>query len=178
VGQRVTLRAPQPRDLERRQRHGFHAEIERSYGHSTPTRPCTRDEAEDWFARIAQPRDGEVFWVLDVDGELAGFAGLQRIESEHRRATYVIGMLAPEYLGWGLGREAAGLVLDHAFGSLGLHRIDLRVLAFNERAIRSYRATGFVEEGRERDSCWMDGQWHDDVMMSILEDEHAHRRPR
>ena len=31
-----------------------------------------------------------------------------------------------------------------AFGILGLHRIDLRVLAYNTRAISCYRRCGFV----------------------------------
>lgn len=50
--------------------------------------------------------------------------------------------------------------------------VDLRVLGFNSRAVASYRACGFVEEGRERESCWFDGAWHDDVIMGIREPEH------
>jgi RimJ/RimL family protein N-acetyltransferase len=52
--------------------------------------------------------------------------------------------------GQGYGTEATGLMLDHAFGTLRLHRIALSVFAFNERAIRSYRRVGFLVEGRSR----------------------------
>ncbi|MFK5584791.1 hypothetical protein [Serinicoccus sp. LYQ131] len=34
-----------------------------------------------------------------------------------------------------------------------------------------YRRCGFVEEGRERDSCRMGDTWFDDVIMGILEHE-------
>ena len=51
----------------------------------------------------------------------------------------------------------------------GLHRIDLRVLAYNTRATRCYLRAGFVEEGREREAALVDGTWHDDVIMGILE---------
>ncbi len=34
----------------------------------------------------------------------------------------------------GYGTEATRLMLDHAFGTLGLHRIALFVFEFNERA--------------------------------------------
>jgi RimJ/RimL family protein N-acetyltransferase len=37
---------------------------------------------------------------------------------------------------------------------MNLHRVDLRVLAFNDGAIASYRKCGFVQEGCERESCW------------------------
>jgi RimJ/RimL family protein N-acetyltransferase len=51
---------------------------------------------------------------------------------------------------------------------MNLHRVDLRVLAFNDGAIAAYRKWGFVAEGRERESCWLDGQWHDDIIMGLL----------
>ncbi|MCI2424239.1 GNAT family N-acetyltransferase [Saccharopolyspora sp. K220] len=78
-------------------------------------------------------------------------------------------------LGRGLGSEATQLVLEYAFTELGLHRVDLRVLAFNERAIACYTTCGFVIEGRERETALIDGRWHDDVMMSILDHEYHDR---
>jgi RimJ/RimL family protein N-acetyltransferase len=63
------------------------------------------------------------------------------------------------------------LVLAHGFGEMNLHRIDLRVLARNGRAIRAYEKCGFVHEGVERESALIDGNWEDDVKMSVLEHE-------
>ena len=54
------------------------------------------------------------------------------------------------------------MALRHAFGKLGMHRVDLKVLADNARAIAAYRACGFVE-----------GSWHDDVVMGVLDREFA-----
>ena len=90
-----------------------------------------------------------------------------------RKARLAIGLYAPQFLGRGLGAESLRLVLRHAFGTLGMHRVDLRVLDFNDRAIAAYRACGFVEEGRERESCWVEGRWHDDVIMGVLDREFA-----
>jgi RimJ/RimL family protein N-acetyltransferase len=39
------------------------------------------------------------------------------------------------------------LVLDHAFGALGLHKMWLMVFRHNERKRRIYGKLGFVEEG-------------------------------
>ena len=58
--------------------------------------------------------------------------------------------------------------MQHAFGTLGLHRLDLRVIAYNVRAIRCYLACGFVVEGREREAALVGGEWHDDIMMGAL----------
>ena len=66
-------------------------------------------------------------------------------------------------------------MLDHAFGTLGLHRIALTVFEFNERAIRAYRRCGFVVEGRARESIWRDGRWWDELAMSVLASEWRER---
>jgi hypothetical protein len=55
-------------------------------------------------------------------------------------------------------------MVDHAFGTLGLHRVALSVFEFNERAIRSYVSCGFVTEGRARQAIWRDGRWWDEPM--------------
>ena len=82
-----------------------------------------------------------------------------------------IGLLDPAVLGQGLGTEALRLIAAHGFGTMKLHRLALRVLDFNERAIAAYGKVGFVIEGRERQTALIDGQWHDDVMMGMLAHE-------
>jgi hypothetical protein len=67
-------------------------------------------------------------------------------------------------------------MLDHAFGTLGLHRIALYVFEFNERAIHAYRRAGFSVEGRSRESIWRDDRWWDELAMSVLESDWRARR--
>ena len=43
-------------------------------------------------------------------------------------------------------------VVTYGLNDVGLHRIDLRVLAYNTRAIGCYLRAGFEEEGREREA--------------------------
>jgi RimJ/RimL family protein N-acetyltransferase len=174
VGPRLTLRAHRDDDRVARQRHGFHREIELGYGSDTPTRAMTDAEVEGWVEFLsAKAAVGAVCWAVELDGELVGHAFLLDVRESGRKARLAIGMYAPQFIGRGLGPEAIRLVLGHAFGTLGMHRVDLKVLDFNDRAIAAYRSCGFVEEGRERESCWVDGQWHDDVIMGVLDREFA-----
>ena len=174
VGPRVTLRAYRDDDRLARQRHGWHREIERGYGDDTPTRAMTDDEVEAWAGYLAaKTRAGAVCWAVEVDGELVGHAFLFDVREGGRKARLALGMYAPQFIGRGLGTETIRLMLRHAFGTLGMHRVDLKVLDFNDRAIAAYRACGFVEEGRERESCFVEGGWHDDVVMGVLDREFA-----
>jgi RimJ/RimL family protein N-acetyltransferase len=70
--------------------------------------------------------------------------------------------------GRGYGSAALQHVLDHAFGQLDLHRVDLEVYEFNERAIHVYQKLGFREEGRLRDALLWEGEFYDAIVMSIL----------
>ena len=56
-------------------------------------------------------------------------------------------------------------MLGCAFNLLGLHRVGLRVVAYNERPIRCDRACGFVVEGRGRKAVLVGAERHDDVMV-------------
>ena len=166
---RVLLRPLRESDRDERQVHGWHAEIERGYGRAVESGPMTDEQVQAWYERLSQL--DEPSWAIEVDGLFVGFTFLHSHEPEDRRARFAIGLASPQLQGRGIGRAATMLVLGHAFTTMGLHRVDLRVLEFNTGAIACYDACGFVEEGRERESCLLDGQWYDDILMGVLEHE-------
>ncbi len=173
VGARVTLRRPEARDAADRLRLGRTPEIVRMFGGDPAmVRPMTEAAAQRWFSQLAGNPHA---WAIEHEGRMLGDIGLDALNEQDRRASLAIGLYDPAKLGIGLGREAILLALGHAFGRLKLHRVALRVIAYNVRAIRCYLACGFVEEGRERETAFVAGQWHDDIMMGVLAREFASR---
>jgi len=71
----------------------------------------------------------------------------------------------------GYGSEAIILALNYGFGMFNIHRIELSVFEFNERAIGVYEKLGFVKEGIKRDSLYFNHKYYNEIIMSILEDE-------
>ncbi|HZC27170.1 MAG TPA: GNAT family protein [Actinopolymorphaceae bacterium] len=109
------------------------------------------------------------------DGELVGHAALFHVLPKDRCATLGI-FLGPEHHDRGLGTDALQVLLRYGFAELGLHRIELRVLGFNARAIGLYRKLGFVDEGRRRSAIYRSGAWHDEVQMGMLRSEWEERQ--
>ena len=107
---------------------------------------------------------------------LIGSCAFSQVDGENGSAMFHITIGEKDAWGRGYGTEATQLMLDHAFGTLGLHRIALTVFEFNERAIRAYRRCGFLVEGRARESIWRDGRWWDEIAMSVLASEWRERR--
>ncbi|HOT31625.1 MAG TPA: GNAT family protein, partial [Petrotogaceae bacterium] len=62
-------------------------------------------------------------------------------------------------------------LLDFLFQRFSLNKIKLNVFDYNERAIKSYKKVGFVEEGVLRQELFTLNKYHDIVMMSILKQE-------
>ena len=131
--------------------------------------PLTPEEVDVWYDRMATE---PCCWAIDNKSQCIGTARLHGFDPAHRRARYAIGIFNPAAWGLGLGTETTRLVLAFGFDTLHLHRIDLRVLGYNERAIAAYRKCGFVVEGVERDAALVAGEWHGDVIMAILEQEY------
>jgi len=169
-GARVRLRPTSPDDADARYVLGNNANIVRMYGGSlADTKPMTKDDAANWAQGQAKNPHA---WVIEVDGSLIGEIKLHSISARDQRASMAIAIYDPTRLGMGIGTEAIHLLLEHAFSELKLHRIGIRVLTYNERAIRAYAKCGFIVEGQERETAFVDGKWHDDLMMGLLSTEY------
>jgi ribosomal-protein-alanine N-acetyltransferase len=70
------------------------------------------------------------------------------------------------YEGRGYGREAVAAIVDFAFGTLRLHRLEANYQPTNERSGKLLRALGFVVEGYARDYLFLNGAWRDHVLTS------------
>ncbi len=141
---------------------------------ATPMRP---EEIERFFAaRVVGPHALAMAVHEKATGRLVGTCAFSQLDGENGSALYHITIGESDMWGKGFGTEATQLMLDHAFGTLALHRIALYVFEFNERAIRAYRRCGFVVEGRSRESIWRDGRWWDELAMSVLESDWRARR--
>ena len=138
-------------------------------GDPTSVTPLTSAEVEKWYEEVSTDT---LHWIVEASGRCIGTARLHGLDVENRRARYAVGIFDPDLWGQGYGTEITRLVLGFGFEILGLHRIDLRVLAFNSRAIACYEKCGFVREGLEREGSWIGGEWQSDVWMSILEHEY------
>jgi len=125
--------------------------------------------AEDWYRRLV---DDPFCWIIEAGGRAVGAVRVHHQSEKDRNTRVGIGIFDRAWRGKGLGTEALRLFLGHAFGELGLHRVELHVLEHNAAARRSYVKAGFTEEGTARDSAWIGGRFCSHVRMSILENEY------
>lgn len=138
-------------------------------------------EAAEMLGIICLPEDtlqGDknniIYSLLDTENQFIGIAELFNISWKNKRAEISLA-LKPAYRGQGYGYEAVCKLLDIGFGELGFHRIWLRVLEHNHKAIQCYKKAGFVQEGICREESLRKGSFKNQLQMSILRSEWLNR---
>lgn len=110
--------------------------------------------------------------TLQADGDRTPI-GLAQIWSyiESRKSWEIGYALLPSYTGKGYAREAVGLLLQFAFGTLSAHKVVGMCNAKNKRSTKLMEQAGMTREGVFREELFWQNQWTDQYYYSILEKE-------
>lgn len=77
-----------------------------------------------------------------------------------------------DYWRVGLGGEAAIRVTDYLFMTMDAHRVSMRTAAYNPYTNPALSRSGYTLEGVLRDYFYLDGEFHDALVWSMLRSEH------
>jgi RimJ/RimL family protein N-acetyltransferase len=170
IGETVYLRAVERDDIERCLRWINDPEVTRFL--VAGRKPATRKRQEEWIDKANATEHEMVFAICLVENDLhIGNCGLHEIDPVDRRA--VVGILIGErsMQSKGHGTAAMRLLLDHAFETLNLERVQLSVYSNNPRAQRVYERLGFKHEGVLRKNRYKRGEYVDEIVMGLLRAE-------
>lgn len=175
-GEATTLREPRPDDAGALFRHITTREVVQFL--SPP--PGSVEGFEKFIEWVGvERRAGRSFcYAVIPDGttDAVGLFQVHRLDKGFAAAEWGF-VLARDWWGTGLFDRCATALLDYLFGTLGVRRLEARAVADNPRANGVLRRLGAIQEGRLRRSFLLGGQYHDDVLWSILDEDWKRRRP-
>jgi ribosomal-protein-alanine N-acetyltransferase len=119
-----------------------------------------------------------VCYAVTLDGfdTAIGVFQVRQLDSTFDRAEWGFA-LGSAFWGTGVFQESAELVLDFAFGTLGVRRLEARAAVANGRGNGALVKIGAVQEAILRKSFARDGQLLDQVLYAIVaEDRRASKR--
>lgn len=160
---RVSLRVPVETD-----RQAFIAGVRASEQLHDPW--LDPGDPDAWFDRLLARNRTETDRSLVVctdDGALAGVYNLSQIFHGPFRNAYLGYYALVPYDGRGLMRQGMVLLLDHAFGDLGLHRVQANIQPENAASIALVRGAGFRLEGLSLRYLMIRGRWRDHEQWAI-----------
>ncbi len=137
--------------------------------------PMSTWEETRWFENLANRAPETRPFAIDAQTpegwKHIGGTGFDQIEWANSNAEFGIFIGEKSFWNQGYGTEATHLMLQHAFETLNLHRVFLRVYETNPRAIRTYEKVGFAKEGVLRQALYRSGDYVDVWLMGILRPE-------
>lgn len=140
-----------------------------------PVVPHSREERECWIRKTWDERRKGTAYTFAIEDnathQFLGTCALKNVRPTNRSAEVSLAIYDPANRGLGYGTDALQLLLQYGFNYLNLHRVGLSVFYTNEQALKVYERVGFRKVGVKRHTDFIDGQYFDDVIMDILEDE-------
>jgi ribosomal-protein-alanine N-acetyltransferase len=112
-----------------------------------------------------------------ASGRIAGVINLSEITRGALQSAYCGYYGIAGFAGRGLMREGLGLVLDQAFGRLGLHRVEANIQPGNAPSLALARRIGFRHEGFSPRYLKVGGEWRDHERWAILAEEWTALKP-
>jgi diamine N-acetyltransferase len=174
-GEQVILRAVERDDLKTI--HQLERDLDLVLLADGNWQPIPLATMEKDFDKHVEDEDRSWF-VIEVDGTVIGTTGLHHRDRRLQTTAFGIAIYNHDYLGRGYGRDALSVLLKWTFEIQNFRRVWLETWATNERAIRCYRALGFVEEGRLREQGYYNGKYFDVVLMGMMRSEWEARARR
>ncbi len=132
---------------------------------------------EEFFSVIAKDSSQRVFTIYaNQDQKNIWNVSLMEIHQMNRNAVVWISIFDKNYRSKGYGTEALSLLLKYAFEILGLHKVNLSYVVYNERWAACYKKLGFQEVGRRKEHWYSKGEYHDSIEMELMRSEYLLRK--
>lgn len=168
-GKNINLWAIERPDLVQNYSWGNDPELVKLTG-ITPL-PRSGWEIERWYESIQGNPNTFVFSIKLNDSIYIGNVEITNLDWRNRKGEIGVMIGDKKSRGKGYGTEAILLMCRFGFEEMNLHKIYARILAYNDRAIKTFEKCGFKKEGIERDGYYVGGEYRDIITYGILKGE-------
>ena len=169
IGNKIYLRAPEEGDEEVIATTENHPDSRETLFYAFPT---DLDSIRDKWHKFRDDPNAIVFVICNKNPEKPiGLAAFHRIDWVSRMGIFYIAIAEKTNRLKGYGSETTNMLVNYAFNTLNLNRIQLHVAVENEKAIKVYKNAGFEIEGTLRQAMFKNNKYHDFYVMGILKEE-------
>ena len=136
--------------------------------------PLSLQGEKEWIAGLSEkglPRNIVFAIERRKDNKHIGSVGMHQIDWVRRRATTGSFICPSTMRRKGYATEAKNLLLDYAFGELGLHSLWAIAMEDNVASFRALEKQGYKKNGRFRKAFLVKGRWVSAVYYDILQAE-------
>jgi ribosomal-protein-alanine N-acetyltransferase len=120
----------------------------------------------------AEARSGrQLPFVIEVGGSFVGQVTVSNIVRGSAQFASIGYWIDQAYAGRGITPRAVAMAIDHCFGPVGLHRIEVAIRPENSSSLRVVEKLGITEVGFAPRFLHIDGDWRDHRIFAITREE-------
>ncbi|MCM3178546.1 GNAT family protein [Cytobacillus horneckiae] len=142
------------------------------YSMTRPTTYWSLEAQQELIVKWEQNKQEDIeyyFGIYKVNGhKLIGTISLFQVMRGPQQSAFIGYDLDQDHNGNGFTTEAAKLIVNYAFDTLNLHRIQAGVMPHNIGSIRVLEKAGFHKEGIAIKNVKINGIWEDHQVLAII----------
>ncbi len=135
--------------------------------------PTTVEDLRERLARFANGRDIDgliLFTIENLDGEDVG--GLSYHSRNRKDGNFSFGVrVSQPFRGRGYALDATRILLRYGFLERNYHKCNSACVDGNAASIRLHHALGFRDEGRRRETLFINGRYYDELLFGLTRAE-------
>ncbi len=172
--QKISLRAPEPKDLDVLDRW---ENDQRLWHLSNTSAPISRYLLKQYIKSAQQDiyaaKQLRLMIDLKLEADELTIGAIDLFDFDPLNHKAGIGILIDEkYRMQGLAAMALKLVIDYGFNVLGLHQYYCNILTGNHASLKLFEAEGFRISGKKLEWVKVNGQWQDEYLLQLLRTEY------
>ncbi|HET8603547.1 MAG TPA: GNAT family protein [Marmoricola sp.] len=136
----------------------------------TRARPRTFTEMVRGMRREAKA-GRQLPFAVDYDDAFAGQLTVNNIVRGSAQFASLGYWVDQRYAGRGIIPLAVAMAVDHCFGAVGLHRVEIAIRPENTASLRVVEKLGIHEVGYARRFLHIDGDWRDHRIFAVTREE-------
>jgi RimJ/RimL family protein N-acetyltransferase len=130
----------------------------------------TLSEIQNWYDQYFSLSENKLF-CIKINDSPVGYFSLEHIDIKNRNCEFGIVIGEANLHGKGIGTSVLNLMLERAFLQMGMHRVYAYIQEGNSASEKCFSKSGFVLEGKLRESRFIGNEFRDIFLYSILESE-------
>lgn len=110
-------------------------------------------------------------FVIELDGRFVGQLTVSNVLRGSAQFASVGYWVDEAYAGRGIVTRAVAMAVDHCFGPVGLHRVEVAIRPENHASLRVVEKLGFARVGLAPRYLHIDGEWRDHRLFALTQED-------
>ena len=139
---------------------------------TNPVGPMSFDVRGSIRNLLSHAREGfGLPFIIEHEGQLAGQLNVSSIAYGSLSSATIGYWVSERFAGKGVTPTSVALATDHAFFTMGLHRMEICIRPENDPSLRVVEKLGFRYEGLRRRYIHINGDWRDHFCFALTVDD-------